>query len=206
MKNTLIVKLNQNDTYRQILAMCNDGENYSLQQGDYKETELEVLTVADRKEITIEKMNTPLQGKMLGYIRLLPYNGNTLIIFVHKNRPEWYDYPVINPELWDDFITAVSEYFKSALTVDAVGAKSNSPKIPDMPTKTADAYKWVLVWERIESKIQEDPTLKIDYHELQEWLSSSSLHFKVDTLRKVIRCGQAKKIPTRVDFERMKNL
>jgi len=100
-----------------------------------------------------------------------------------------------------------------APTVDAVGTESKSPKdkagaktrktkIPDMPTKTADAYRWVLAWERIEPKIQDDPTLKIDYHELQEWLKSYSLQFKEDTLRKIIKRGQAKKIPTSADFER----
>jgi len=117
---TLIVKLNKNDVYRQLLAMCNDSEDYSLQQGDYKDKELECLSVADRKQITAEKMNIPLRKKILGYIRLLPNNDDTLIAFVHKNRPEWYDHPVINPELWDSFIKAVFGYFKGDLDAPTV--------------------------------------------------------------------------------------
>jgi hypothetical protein len=75
-------------------------------------------------------------------------------------------------------------------------------KIPNMPSKNADAYRWVLAWEQIESKIQSDPTLKIDYDELREYLKSFSLDFKDDTLRKIVKRGLAKGIPTRADFER----
>jgi len=140
---TLIVKLNKNDVYRQLLAMCNDSEDYSLQQGDYKDKELECLSVADRKQITAEKMNIPLRKKILGYIRLLPNNDDTLIAFVHKNRPEWYDHPVINPELWDSFIKAVFGYFKGDLaapTVDAAKADEATKIKREALIKMAEVY------------------------------------------------------------------
>ncbi len=76
-------------------------------------------------------------------------------------------------------------------------------KIPTMPKRKADAYKWVLAWEKIEPKIQEDATLKIDYDELRTYLKAFSLTFRGnDTLRKIIKCGDARKIPTREEFER----
>lgn len=109
------------------------------------------------------------------------------------------------------------EYFPANLdapTVDTLGTDSKSPKvetpktrkgknkIPDMPTKPADAYQWVLAWEQMEHKIENDPTLKIDYHEIREYLKSFSIDLKEDTLRKIMKRGRAKKIPSRVDFER----
>lgn len=122
---SLVIKLNRNDVYRQLLAMCNDGEIYSLVTflDGYKDSDLECLTVADRKAIT-EHPNTTAKDKIIGYIRLLPNNDDTRIIFVHKNRPEWYNYPVINPELWNSFINAVFEYFKDKTHFDA-------PQLPE---------------------------------------------------------------------------
>lgn len=82
-------------------------------------------------------------------------------------------------------------------------AKSRKAKIPAMPkTKSADAYKWVLAWEKIKVKVDDDPTLKLDLRELQDWLKSHSIQLGEQTLKKIIKAGNAGKIPTRADFER----
>lgn len=126
----LIVKLSRNDVYRQLLAMCNDGEVFSLQQGDYQDIDLECLTVADRKAIT-EHPNTTAKDKIIGYIRLLPNNSDTLIVFVHRNRPEWYNFPVINSDLWGSFINSVFEYFKGNVIATQVGVAKPEKALED---------------------------------------------------------------------------
>lgn len=75
-------------------------------------------------------------------------------------------------------------------------------KIPNMPNRKKDAYKWVLAWENIEPKINNDPTLKIDIDELMQYLKSNNLPMREDTIRKIIARGNAKKIPSRTEFER----
>lgn len=142
----LVVKLNRNDVYRQLLAMCNDGIDFSLQQGDYKDKKLECLTVADRKAIT-EHPNTTAKDKIIGYIRLLPNNSDTLITFVHRNRPEWYNYPVINPDLWGSFINAVFEYFKgNAIVVKVDAGQVIEPPKPPEPKKQGGKIDLWLDW------------------------------------------------------------
>jgi hypothetical protein len=83
-------------------------------------------------------------------------------------------------------------------------------KIPDLPTKMADAYRWVLTWELIKPQIDHDPSLENNFHNLREWLLRNAdediSKLKDDTLRKIIKRGKAEKIPSRADFEREKNM
>jgi hypothetical protein len=75
-------------------------------------------------------------------------------------------------------------------------------KIPDLPKKDGDAYRWVLAWEALEPKLKQDPTLKIDLPELMDYLRANNLQMKEDTIKKIIVCGMEGKIPSLSEFER----
>ena len=81
--------------------------------------------------------------------------------------------------------------------------------LPKLPSKKADAFRWVRMWELIGPKIDRDSSLKSDYRELNEWLRLQNadedlIRLKEDTLRSIIRRGSAGKIPSRTEFERKK--
>jgi len=75
-------------------------------------------------------------------------------------------------------------------------------KIPDLPRKYGDAYKWVLVWSELEPKLKLDPSLKIDMEELKQYLQKKNFQLKEDTIKKIIACGTAGNIPSIDEFER----
>ncbi len=93
--------------------------------------------------------------------------------------------------------------------------KSTNPrkaknKIPNMPTRKADALRWVLIWEKIKPKIENEPSLELNLNELSKWLTQFTSEdigtVKDDTLRKIIKRGKAGKIPSPADFERKKHM
>lgn len=88
------------------------------------------------------------------------------------------------------------------VTAKAKKPRTPKSKVPDMPARKADAYKWVLAWELIEPKIDDDPTLKIGIDELIQYLKLHNLLLREDTLRKIITRGKAGKILSRATFER----
>lgn len=72
------------------------------------------------------------------------------------------------------------------------------------------AYRRVLVWELIAPEIEHDPSLRNNLHNLREWLLRNAdedlSKLKDDTLREIIKQGDAEEIPTREEFERKNNM
>ena len=83
-------------------------------------------------------------------------------------------------------------------------SKPARKKSPDLPSRTKDAHRWVLIWEAIEPKLKQNPSLKTDIHELIEYLKRNNDvdAVKEDTLKKIMILGAAGRMPSRLEFER----
>ncbi len=87
-----------------------------------------------------------------------------------------------------------------------VATKKRKTKAPALPTRKANALRWVITWEEIKPKLEQDSSLEINLQELHEWLKAKAnediSQLQDDTLRKIIKAGKAGNIPPRADFER----
>jgi hypothetical protein len=153
MNNTkLLVSLNRKDVYRQLLAMCEDSRIFSVRifPDGFEEKDLELLTVADRIAVT-EQPDIQLQYKIIGYIRLMPQDDNTLIVFRQENHPLWHDIPVVNPALWDNFVKTFFEYFSEEesekIIMDAIEKAAEA--INKFHQRIENNSSTKLIWERL---------------------------------------------------------
>lgn len=107
MEIQVIKGIPRKDVYSHLLAFCNNNTLYSIiKYENQTEEDLERILISDAKAIAKDH---EARGKVIGTIRLLPSGENTTIQFVNKDAI--FHLPVINPELWKQFINEVKEYF-----------------------------------------------------------------------------------------------
>ncbi|MDQ3004160.1 MAG: hypothetical protein M3R47_02060 [Chloroflexota bacterium] len=121
---------------------------------------------------------------------------------------EWMEFPKLT-ERFESLWKKILQTFKQEAEQGNLTKKRKSTRKKNaikLPTKPADAYKWILIWELIEPKINGDPALKLDLSDLLYYLKANELPIKEDTLRKIITLGKAKKMPDRKPFEIENNM
>lgn len=129
MTNKIIAPGNQWQVFSHLLALCNQDGLFCIEQPK-TETNFEKLVVGDTQGT--RKADSEIKGNVIGLVRLLPYNNDTVIVFEEKDP--WFHAQITEKQkqLFHLFRERVDSHF-----IGLTGAN-----IPKKPKKDAPREDW----------------------------------------------------------------
>ena len=152
MVRKIVVILNRSDTYRHLVAICNQNSTYGILK-TATEKDFGSLTVCDY-QAAIQNYGSQ-RGTIIGTLRLLPMDDSTAIIFEDKDSLWHLPISSHGRKLFHQFEELVYDHFMDLnLTLLQQEAGNNEDQIY-IPVRAKSLNDWKVRWGKVKSKYKQ---------------------------------------------------